>query len=164
MRIACLLCLLLLSSPARSQPAQPQLSWLEGRWIGKDNDSEVLEIWLPPAVDGMSGVSETRRDGKQQHREFLWFEPRHGGMRLRVAWPSPEGLKISQFSEVELNPDGFVARDPRHHGESLRYNLLPTGELEIIQNSHRLLLHRETAAVGPKPVPSDTSAPLPPVH
>ena len=156
MRLALILCFLACCQIAGAETGQPELSWLAGRWVGQDRGNQIVEIWLPPALDGMMGVSEMLFEGKQQHREFLWFEATPEGARLRVAWPTEGGLRIREFSQVDLSRGSFLAHDRQYPGETLRYQLLPSGELEIVQTdgnaaTHRLLLHRDCVEGPPSP-------------
>jgi hypothetical protein len=87
------------------------LSWLAGCWRRESPGRLVEEVWLPPAGDGMLGMSRTVVKGRMVDHEFLQIRGQDGRL-VYIAKPSrqPEAT----FTATTVNAREVVFENAAH--------------------------------------------------
>jgi hypothetical protein len=98
------------AQPAVTAP-QPLPTWLAGCWRHVQGATTIDEWWMPPAGDGMLGMSRTLRDGSLRAWELLRLTRTNGNVAY-VAQPS--GQAATTFPAVEASADGITFALPSH--------------------------------------------------
>jgi len=125
-RCICILGLLLLSWPARSDIAV--LGWMTGCWTLDGQQRGSVEQWTAPAGGSMLGMNRTVRDGKTVSFEFLRIVEEPDGWTGLVA--SPAGQETARFRMISWSPTEVVFENPDHDfPQRIGYRLIGAGKL-----------------------------------
>jgi hypothetical protein len=112
-RLALLAALVLASSPAFAQNADPvaRLGWLSGCWEQGGGARITEEQWMVPRGATMLGMSRTVAGGVTRSTEQLRIEARDG---KAVYVASPSGQATTAFTAASVSDTLVVFENPTH--------------------------------------------------
>ena len=109
------------------------LSWMQGRWVGKINDDPVEEVWGPPAGDGMVGM-------------FRWTKSNQTWMCELLTIIQEEGTLVFRFKHFDRQMVGWEEKDKALTFKLLRHEPNEAVFDQIGGNVPWRYIYRKTAA------------------
>ena len=87
------------------------LGWLEGRWTGSQDGTEMEEHWTSAAGRALLGMHKDVKNGKMTSFEFLRIEDTDKGF---VFFASPRSAPVTPFPMIESGDRRIVFANPDH--------------------------------------------------
>lgn len=139
MRIFAFLIAIVIAMPAFAEPSVDDLTFLEGRWRGGDENFTFEEIWSAPEGGVMTAMARGVAGGELRVLEYIVVSEEAASLVMRFkhfnadysVWDGEDEPLTLTLSDIDGTDVTFISDPPTHTVKSIRYWMPDTETLRV---------------------------------